>query len=220
MQMSATITKLSAALLKAQSKMGDATKGAKNPFFKSNYADLNSIREAAIPVLNAEAITVLQPTVVIEGRNYVRTLLLHESGEYLSSDTEIVTNKEHDAQSAGSGISYARRYGLQSFLNIGAVDDDGEAAMGRKTGYAQAAAPKPQSTSGHTLVVGNSITAGRLEATMAVAPVAAAMSDTKPANKWNRKGKITAADVAAANPAVISAAEVAKMSNGHAEEWT
>lgn len=128
--MSGTITKLAPALLAAQKTMGDATKGAKNPFFKSSYADLNSVREAAIPALNAQGISVLQPTVVIDGKNYVNTLLLHESGEYLSAVTE-VKNTKGDAQSEGSGISYARRYGLQSFLNIGAVDDDAESTMGR-----------------------------------------------------------------------------------------
>jgi hypothetical protein len=111
--------------------MGDATKGSKNPFFKSSYADLNSVREAATPALNAEGIVLLQPTVHLEGKNFVRTLLLHESGEWLSSDTEIVQAKLNDPQAHGSGLSYARRYGLQSFLNIGAVDDDSELAMGR-----------------------------------------------------------------------------------------
>lgn len=126
-----SLTKISPALLKAQKEMGDAKKGSSNPFFKSSYADLNAIREVAIPALNANGITVLQPTVVIEGKNYVNTLLLHESGEYMGSLTEI-RNVKGDAQSEGSGISYARRYGLQSFLNIGAVDDDAESTMTRE----------------------------------------------------------------------------------------
>lgn len=130
MNTSTTITKLAPALLAAQKAMGNATKGAANPFFKSSYADLNAIREVVLPVANANGITVLQPTVVVEGRNYVNTLLLHESGEYLGSLTEI-KNTKGDAQSEGSGISYARRYGLQSFFNVGAVDDDGEATMKR-----------------------------------------------------------------------------------------
>lgn len=128
---SSSITKISPALLKAQKSMGDAKKDAKNPFFKSSYADLNSIREAAIPVLNEQGITVLQPMITQEGKPFVRTLLLHESGEWLASDTEIVQAKANDPQAHGSGISYARRYGLQSLLNVGAVDDDGEGAMAR-----------------------------------------------------------------------------------------
>jgi len=43
--------------------------------------------------------------------------------------TEIIYNKINDAQAQGSGISYARRYGLQSLINIGAEDDDGNKAV-------------------------------------------------------------------------------------------
>ena len=117
------------AFLEAQKEMGNATKGSKNPFFKSSYADLNSVREACIPALNAHGIAVLQPIVQIEGRNFVQTLFLHESGETIESFTEILFSKPNDAQAQGSGISYARRYGLQSLANIGAEDDDGQTAV-------------------------------------------------------------------------------------------
>lgn len=129
---SQTITKIAAAFHKAQCKMGNATKSSSNPFFKSSYADLNSIRETVTPVLNEVGISVLQPTITLGDKNFVETVLLHESGEWLAGLTEIV-NVKGDAQSEGSGISYARRYGLQSICNVGAVDDDGEAAQGRKT---------------------------------------------------------------------------------------
>lgn len=132
MNKSDTITKIAAALVKAQQGMGNATKGSNNPFFKSKYADLNSIREAALPALNENGVVVLQPTVTgPNGETYVETVLLHESGEFISGLTRVV-NVKGDAQGEGSGISYSRRYGLQSMLNIGAVDDDGEAAVGRK----------------------------------------------------------------------------------------
>lgn len=127
---SQSIVKISAALLRAQRKMGDATKQSVNPFFQSSYADLNSIRETVIPTLNAEGVSVLQPTVTLGDKNFVETVLLHESGEWIAGITQIV-NVKGDAQSEGSGISYARRYGLQSICNVGAVDDDGEAAQGR-----------------------------------------------------------------------------------------
>jgi hypothetical protein len=127
--METNIKQISTALVKAQSEMSNAKKGSSNPFFKSKYADLNSIREACIPVLNNHGITVLQPIVYLEGKNFVKTLLLHESGESLDSYIEIIYAKSNDAQSQGSGISYARRYGLQSFLCIGADDDDGTHAV-------------------------------------------------------------------------------------------
>lgn len=118
------------ALIKAQSEMSNPTKGSANPFFKSKYADLNAVREAVIPTLNANGIVVLQPIVHIEGRNFVKTILLHESGETIESFTEIIYSKTNDAQAQGSGITYARRYGLQSLVCIGADDDDGNKASG------------------------------------------------------------------------------------------
>jgi len=127
---------IATALLKAQSEMSNPKKGATNPFFKSKYADLNSIREATIPILNNNGISVLQPIVHVDGKNFVKTILLHESGEQLESLTEIIYNKQNDAQAQGSGISYARRYSLQSFVCVGADDDDGNNAV----------APKPNAT--------------------------------------------------------------------------
>jgi hypothetical protein len=127
---------IATALLKAQSEMSNPKKGATNPFFKSKYADLNAIREAVIPTLNENGISVLQPIVHVEGKNFVKTILLHESGELMESLTEIIYNKVNDAQAQGSGISYARRYALQSFVCVGADDDDGQKAV----------QPKPNAT--------------------------------------------------------------------------
>ena len=121
------------ALVLAQSEMSNPIKQASNPFFKSKYSDLNAVREAILPILNKHNISVLQPICQIEGKNYVKTLLLHESGETLESNTEIIFNKLNDAQAQGSGISYARRYGLQSFLCVGADDDDGNKASAVST---------------------------------------------------------------------------------------
>lgn len=133
MLQSNSITTISAAILKAQKVMGDAVKGAKNPFFKSSYSDLNSIREAVMPALHANGISVIQPTVFMGGMPFVQTTLLHESGEFIAALTQVVVpdNKKNDPQAMGSAISYSRRYGLQSLVCVGTTDDDGEAAMER-----------------------------------------------------------------------------------------
>lgn len=119
---------IATALLKAQTEMSNPNKDASNPFFKSKYADLNAVRDAVLPVLNKHGIIVLQPIVNIDGRNFVKTVLLHESGEQIESETEIIYSRLNDAQAQGSGITYARRYGLQSLVCIGADDDDGNGA--------------------------------------------------------------------------------------------
>ena len=119
---------LATALVKAQMEMVTPKKTALNPFFKNKYSDLNSILEAILPAFNNNGIVILQPTCTIDGKNYVKTILMHESGELIESLTEIIFSKQNDAQSQGSGISYARRYGLQSFVAAGSEDDDGQKA--------------------------------------------------------------------------------------------
>ncbi len=132
MNKSDSISKIAVALVQAQSKMSNAIKDSKNPFFKSKYADLNAVREACLPALNESKISVLQLIVNKENKNYVETILLHESGEWISSETEIKNSKPNDPQAEGSGITYARRYGLQSIVCLGAEDDDGNLASNHK----------------------------------------------------------------------------------------
>jgi hypothetical protein len=131
MAISQNISNIASALLKAQKEMGNAVKDSKNLFFKSKYADLNSVREAVTPALHNNGITVLQLNTPVNGKEYVETLLLHESGEFISSLTEIVCKEANNPQAYGSAISYARRYGLGSMLSVGTEDDDGESAMAR-----------------------------------------------------------------------------------------
>lgn len=58
-------------------------------------------------------------------------MLLHDSGETIESYTKIVCKAQNDPQALGSAITYARRYGLQSLVCIGAEDDDAEKSMAR-----------------------------------------------------------------------------------------
>lgn len=126
MKQSESIIKISAALLKAQKSMGVAKKGANNPYFHSTYADLGSIMEVCKNPLNDNGILVLQPVGHDELGEYVETVLVHESGEFLSDRMKI--NPGTKPQEQGSAITYARRYALQSMLFIPAEDDDGNAA--------------------------------------------------------------------------------------------
>lgn len=124
-----TINNFAKAFIEAQKKMTNASKDSNNPFHKSKYADFTSVREACLSALNDAGIGVLQPVVQIDGKNFVKTLLLHESGETMEGLTEIIYSKQNDAQAQGSGITYARRYGLQSLVTLGAEDDDGNKSV-------------------------------------------------------------------------------------------
>lgn len=148
MKSSELIDKIAPALLKAQTNIGAATKGAKNPFFGSKFADLGAVMEACKEHLNDQCICVLQPVGHDEHGQYVETVLLHTSGQFISDRMRIepprkmvMPNQKKDEnfepflapdpQAQGSAITYARRYALQSMLFIPAEDDDAEGAMNR-----------------------------------------------------------------------------------------
>tara|TARA_Y100000593_G_scaffold93571_2_gene188940 strand:- start:939 stop:1646 length:708 start_codon:yes stop_codon:yes gene_type:complete len=122
---SAEIGELAGSLAKAQSEMGAALKSSDNPYFKSSYADLAAVIEAARP-LSDHGLSISQMPV---GDDLV-TLLMHSSGQWIRSTYPIRAVK-NDPQARGSAITYARRYAYQSICGLASADDDGEAAMGR-----------------------------------------------------------------------------------------
>lgn len=137
METSETIGKISAALLKAQRDMESAKKDSSNPFFRSKYADYGAVLEACKGPLNDNGIIILQPHTIVTLSDasfvgVVETILLHESGEFIKSETEIRCAKANDPQALGSAITYARRYGLQSLVALPAEDDDGNKASGKQ----------------------------------------------------------------------------------------
>lgn len=143
MKTSSTIQKISKALLNVQKEMVGVAKTTKNTFYKSNYADINSFLEVAMPLLNKEGVLLLQPPVASEdGKRVVETHLVHaESGEFIATSMELLLDKQ-DMQKLGSAITYARRYLLQALLCMQALDDDGEASMNRNVSSGLVSLPK------------------------------------------------------------------------------
>ena len=119
---------LFAALAVAQAEMGPALKQSNNPHFKAKYADLGNVMEACLPALNRNGIAVVQPIGQDETGPYVKTILLHASGETMDfCRCPLIVNK-NDMQGFGSAVTYARRYGLMAMAGIAPEDDDGNAA--------------------------------------------------------------------------------------------
>ncbi len=132
MRTSLSTKNIAAALLQAQMEMGAAKKDSKNPFFKSNYADLGSVMEVCKGPLNANGIVVLQPSVFKDGKNFITTRFEHApTGEWYEADSEVVMVKQNDPQSKLAAETYTRRGSLQAFGFIPAEDDDGNTAAGR-----------------------------------------------------------------------------------------
>lgn len=137
MNKSETIELLAQALLKAQTEFMTASKDAKNQFFKSKYATLNSVWEAVATALHNNGLVCIQPIV----NNMVATTIIHTSGQFITSECPIVCAKQNDPQALGSAITYSRRYALASMLGVMTDDDDdAESAMVRKQPQS---APKP-----------------------------------------------------------------------------
>ena len=130
MNMSDDIGELATALAIAQGQIEDASKGSINPHFRSKYADLAAVRSVIREPLAANGLSIVQTPKTVQGGVDVTTLLLHKSGQWISSSLFMPSGKM-DAHGLGSAISYARRYSIMSILSLAAEDDDGNAAVER-----------------------------------------------------------------------------------------
>jgi hypothetical protein len=132
MNRSELIQDLATALAVAQGSFPTVKKDANNPFFKSKYADLAALIEAVQDPLSKNGLAILQLlSTDLEGKFiHVETVLTHKSGQWISDKFSLPV-LDWKPQGLGSATTYARRYALQAFLNLGAADDDGEAAQNR-----------------------------------------------------------------------------------------
>lgn len=124
---------LATALCKAQSELTNAIKDKKNPHFKSTYADLNSCWEACREPLTKNGLSIIQTLFITQdGKSALRTILMHNSGENISSEVILPVVKP-GSQELGSCIKYMRRYSLAAIVGVtDGEDDDAEAAEGRR----------------------------------------------------------------------------------------
>ena len=128
MPQSESIKELATALSKVQGQLTFAKKDSANPFFKSTYADLESVWDSCREALAKNGLAVIQmPGNFFEGRMWLITRLVHSSGEWIEQEMSVPVNKP-DAQGAGSALTYMRRYALAAFVGIVQADDDGNAA--------------------------------------------------------------------------------------------
>lgn len=125
------IKELTTALCKAQSEMEIAELNKANPYFKSRYADFQSVVDASRRCLAKYGFSVTQPiTTEEDGNAYLNTILMHSSGQWVASKMRINPAK-NDIQSISSHITYLRRICYASLIGVvtGEDDDDGEAAV-------------------------------------------------------------------------------------------
>jgi ERF superfamily len=144
MNQSESIAKLATALSIVQGKLSHAKKDSANPFFKSKYADLESVWDACRDLLAANGLSIMQ----FPGTTYVEdlgehkiftmsmtTILAHNSGEWIGQEMSVPVSKP-DAQGSGSALTYMRRYALAAVVGVVQADDDANAAVQSKSSNA------------------------------------------------------------------------------------
>jgi len=128
MKTSEQISELAAALAKAQGMMENAVMNRVNPHFKSKYADLAAIFDAARKPLSANGLAIVQTI----GDGVLHTRLLHTSGQWIASEHPLPMSGR--PQEIGSALTYARRYSLSALIGIAADEDDDANAANRSNG--------------------------------------------------------------------------------------
>lgn len=142
MNQSESIANLTLALSIVQGKLTHAKKDSANPFFKSRYADLESVWDSCRNLLADNGLAIMQfPGLYseLDKSMSLTTIISHKSGEWISQEMSVPFGMlsrdgtlKLDAQAAGSAITYMRRYALAAVVGVVQADDDGNAASSPK----------------------------------------------------------------------------------------
>src|ERR1700744_5688566 len=126
---SETIGAIAASLAKAQCELENPERtltatimdrGGERSF---RYASLASGLDLVRKALGQQDIAVVQSTAVDRGQIMLTTLLVHTSGEWVSSLWPICPASENSAHVKGAALTYARRYALFTLVGIAGEDD-------------------------------------------------------------------------------------------------
>lgn len=119
-------------LLKIIDAIEPMKKTKENPFFKSNYMDINELLKELKPIFRQEGLVISQPLTNVEGRPAIATIVYDmETGKPIYLDTITLPDLQ-DAQKMGGAFTYFRRHSLKSLLGLEEIDDDGNIASGKE----------------------------------------------------------------------------------------
>ena len=166
---SENVAAIATALAKAQTELSNPEKAMIGTVYNNRsdtpqsfrYASLSSGLDIIRKTLGGQQIAVAQTTHIDQTNNMVNlnTILLHTSGEWISSDWPVCQLSETSApRRMGAALTYARRYALFTMVGIAGEDDldapdsgndeppRGQGAeVGRAPSLVQGAAPAPSS---------------------------------------------------------------------------
>jgi ERF superfamily len=137
MNKSEHINELAIALSEFQGEIKDVEKDTQGHGYK--YANLSQILEVSRPLVQKYGLAVSQLCGSADEKVSVETLLMHKSGQWISSIIEMKVERSLTkegkfkmslAQEVGCVITYARRYGIAAILGITQVDNDAQVERG------------------------------------------------------------------------------------------
>lgn len=185
------LDQLATALAIAQGSIQGAVKDRTNPAFKSSYADLASVWDACRAALSANGLSVSQhPGRLEDGSATVTTILLHKSGQHISSVCSALPRDQSPA-AVGSVVTYLRRYALAAAVGVAPEDDDGQAASHATPN------PQPQRAPAAAQRVAEAL-GGRVESVERIAPTPSGMDPSCPTcsgSMWDNRPKKASGDM-------------------------
>ncbi len=125
MNKSDDISQLALALSKLQGEIKDAYKDRKG--YGYQYADLSSVLDIIRPLSSKYRLSITQLPGAVGEKVSLETILMHESGQWISSTIEMpvqISKGMSMAQSTGAVLTYARRYALAAVFGIAQSDND------------------------------------------------------------------------------------------------
>ena len=143
------LNELAKALATAQSEYEEVKQTGYNPHLKNKYSTLDDLINAVRSALARNGLSLVQSIGHnTDGDTTMTTMLIHESGQYLS-DTAIVNSVKanrgiNEMQALGSTLTYMRRYAASAMLWVGGQpDDDGNTSV--SSGKQKKAGSRPYS---------------------------------------------------------------------------
>jgi hypothetical protein len=131
---SESVAAIATALAKAQTELSNPEKGMVGTVYNNRsdttqsfrYASLSSGLDIIRKTLGGQQIAIAQTTDIdqVNGTVDLTTVLLHTSGEWISSDWPVCQLSETSApRRMGAALTYARRYALFTMVGIAGEDD-------------------------------------------------------------------------------------------------
>lgn len=118
------IESVASAIISARGRFKRIQKTKTNPHLQNRYADLGDILDGIDEALAMHSLIVVQSVEKPDAGVSVTTRLIHASGQWIEFGPTTLPVEKMTPQSAGSAITYARRYALSAALCLVADDDD------------------------------------------------------------------------------------------------